>query len=242
MNLSGSIEVFSPKQYSRIGGAIYLIIIVAGLFAEVFVRNKLVVSGDATATAANIMASPVLWRIGICADLIMQACDLPLIVIFYVLLKPVNKTLALLNLTFNLIQTAVLVANKLNLLAALFLLGDADYLKAFDPQQLHTLSYLSIKLHDYGFGVGLIFFGFVCLIEGHLISRSSYFPKALGIMMQVAGLCYLTNSFLMLLSPKLASTLFPFILMPCLIAELSLAIWMIVRGVKDQPEGMQVDR
>src|SRR5438128_7762904 len=116
----------SPQVYARIGGVLYLIIIVAGLFGEAFVRDKLIVSGDATATANNIMASQLLWRSGIAGDLIMHVCDVPLVLIFYVLLRPVNKNLALLALLFNLIQTAVLVANELNLLAALFPLGSAD--------------------------------------------------------------------------------------------------------------------
>jgi hypothetical protein len=222
---------FSPQTYTRIGGVIYLIIIVAGLFAEIFVRSKLVVSGDPAATVSNIASSPLLWRIGICADLIMQVCDLPLIMIFYVLLRPINKNLALLNLLMNLIQTAVLVANKLNLLIPLFLTGNAEYLKAFDPQQLQTLAYLSITLHGYGLGVGLIFFGFVCLIEGYLIFKSGYFPKTLGVLMQVAGVCYLTNSFALLLSPELADALFPLILLPCLVAELLLALWMVIKGI-----------
>jgi len=231
MSLKEDASRFSPQTYARIGGVIYLIIIFAGLFAELFVRNKLVVSGDATATANNIMSSQLLWRIGICADLVMQVCDLPLIMIFYVLLKPVNKNLALLNLLLNVIQTAVLVANKLNLLGALFFLGDAEYLKAFDLQQLQVLSYLSIKLHGYGFGVGLIFFGFVCLLEGYLIFKSGYFPKTLGLLMQVAGVCYLTNSFALLLFPSLADALFPAILIPSFVAELSLALWLLVKGV-----------
>ena len=232
MNSAFGTSEFSPKKYARIGGWLYLIIILAGMFAEVFVRNKLFVSGDPTATADNIMNNQFLWRIGISADLIMQVCDLPLMLIFYLLLKPVNKTIALLNLLFNLIQTAVLVANKLSLLNALFLLGDAAYLKTFNPDHLYTLSYLSIKLHEFGFGVGLIFFGFVCLLEGYLIIKSGYIPKTIGILMQIAGLCYLTNSFALILVPKLANILFPVILMPCLIGELSLCLWLIIKGVK----------
>jgi hypothetical protein len=131
-------------KYARVGGVIYLIIIVAGIFGELFVRGKLVVHGDVAATAANIIASPLLWRIGISGDLLMQLCDIPLMLIFYVLLKPVNKNLALMNLLFNMIQTAVLVANKLNLLMPLFLLGDAAYLSTVDPNQLHVLAYLFI--------------------------------------------------------------------------------------------------
>ncbi|SHM00541.1 DUF4386 domain-containing protein [Flavobacterium chilense] len=218
----------SPQLYARIAGILYLVIIVMGFFAETFVRNKLFVSGNPTATAHNITFFQFQWKIGITADLIMQICDLPVMIILYYLLKPVNKKLALLNLSFNLIQTAVLVANKLNLLAALFFLGDAEYLKSFSPDQLHTLSYLSIKLHDFGFGVGLIFFGFVCLLEGYMIFKSGYFPKAIGVLMTIAGICYLFNSFALILVPQLSSIV---ILMPCLIAELSLSLWLVFKGV-----------
>lgn len=231
MNPENKTIGFSPKLYARVGGILYLIIILAGSFGEAFVRNKLVVSGDASATAQNIMTSELLWRIGIAADLLMHVCDIPVMLILYVLLKPVNKNLALLNLLFNMIQTAVLAGNKLNLLAALFLLGERAYLKTFDPEQLHTLSYLAIKLHDYGFGVGLIFFGFVCLIEGYLIYRSGYLPKTIGVLMQVAGVCYLLNSFSLILAPQLATMMFPVILIPSLVAELSLSLWLIIKGV-----------
>lgn len=218
----------SPQLYARIAGMLYLLIIIAGIFGQLLVRNKLLVDGDAAATANNIINSESLWRMGITADLIMHICDLPVMIILYYLLRPVNKKLALLNLSFNLIQTAVLVANKLNLLAALFFLGDSEYLKSFSADQLHTLSYLSIKLHDYGFGIGLLFFGFVCLMEGYLIFKSGYFPKVFGVLMSIAGLCYLTNSFILLLAPQLSSIA---ILMPCLIAELSLSLWLIFKGV-----------
>ena len=221
----------SPQIYARIGGVLYLILILAGMFGVIFVRDKLIVSGDVTATANNITAFPLLWRIGIAGDLIMHVCDVPLMLIFYVLLRPVNKSLALLAVLFNLVQTAVLVANKLNLLAALFLLGGADYLKAFEPHQLHALSYLSLKLHDYGFGVGLIFFGCECLVVGYLILRSGYLPKTIGVLMQIAGVCYLTNSFALLLAPTFASIIFPAILVPAFMAELSLCLWLIVKGV-----------
>lgn len=218
----------APQLYARIAGILYLVIILMGIGAEALVRNKLFVSGDANATANNIMHADFLWKMGITADLIMHICDLPVMIILYYLLKPVSKKLALLNLSFNLIQTAVLVLNKLNLLAALFFLGDAEYLKSFSPDQLHTLSYLSIKLHDFGFGIGLIFFGFVCLLEGYLIFRSVYFPKTIGVLMTVAGICYLTNSFVLILAPQFSSIA---LLMPCLLAELSFSLWLIFKGV-----------
>ncbi|MDQ6471737.1 DUF4386 domain-containing protein [Flavobacterium sp. LHD-80] len=218
----------NPQFYARIAGLLYLVIILTGLFAEAFVRNKLFVSGDAEATANNIIHADFLWRLGISADLIMQICDLPVMIILYYLFKPVSRKLALLNLSFNLIQTAVLVANKLNLLAALFFLGNGEYLKSFSPDQLHTLAYLSIKLHGYGFGVGLIFFGFVCLIEGYLIYKSGYFPKVLGVLMTIAGFCYLANSFASILAPELSSFA---LLFPCIIAEFGLTLYLIFKGV-----------
>ncbi len=221
----------SIQKTARIGGLLYLLLILAGMLAVIFVRGKLIISGDAITTANSIMASPLLWRMGIIADLVMHICDVPVMLIIYILLRPVNKNLALLALLFNLIQTAVLVSNKLNLIAALFLLGDADYLKAFDPHQLYTQVYLSLKLHDYGFGVGLIFFGFTCLANGYLIFRSGYLPRTIGALIQIAGICYLVSSFSLLIAPKFADMIFPAIMAPSFIAELSFCLWLIVRGV-----------
>jgi hypothetical protein len=218
----------SPQLYIRIGGLLYLTIIIAGVFGQLLVRNKLLVYGDATTTANNIMHSELLWRVGIAGDLIMHILDLPVMILLYYLLRPVNKKLAVLNLSFNLIQTAVLAVNKLNLLAALFFLGDAEYLKSFSPDQLNTLSYLSIKLHDFGFAIGLIFFAFVCLIEGYLIFKSGYLPKVLGILMVIAGLCYVINSFALIIAPQFSNIA---LLLPCFIAELSLTLWFIFKGV-----------
>jgi hypothetical protein len=121
-------------------------------------------------------------------------------------------------------------------------LGDPNYRQAFDPNQLNALSYLPLKLHDYGFGVGLIFFGFECLIIGYLIFKSGYLPKTIGVMMQIAGLCYLTNSFALLLAPTFASTLFPAIIVPALIAEASFCLWLIVMGVDVQKWNEKVRR
>jgi hypothetical protein len=221
----------SPQVYARIGGALYLFIIVAGLFGEMFVRDKLIVSGDAGATAANIAASELRWRLGIAGDLLMHVCDVPLALVFYVLLRPVSKPLALLAVLFNLVSTAVLVATKLSLVVALFLLGKGEYLKAFEPPQLHALTYLCVKADAYGFGIGLIFFGCECLVLGHLIRNAGYLPKILGVLMQVAGLCYLTNSFALLVAPKLADLIFPAILVPAFVGETSLCLWLLVKGV-----------
>jgi hypothetical protein len=132
----------------------------------------------------------------------------------------------------NLVQTAVLVANKMTLVLPLLLLGSAGYLsRAFPAEQLQALAYLSVRAHGYGFGIGLIFFGLACLLRGHLMATSGYFPKLLGRLIQLAGLCYLINSLALLLVPDFAGLIFPAILLPAFVAELGLSLWMIVKGV-----------
>jgi uncharacterized protein DUF4386 len=221
----------SPQLYARVGGVLYLFNILAGMFGELFVRGHLVVAGDAAATAHNIGASNLLFRSGIAGDLLMHVSEVYLIIIFYVLLKPVSKDLALLAALFNLLQTAVLVANKLTLFAVLVFLGNTDCLKAFDPLQLQALANASLTLHEYGFAMGLVFFGFTCLVTGHLMFRSGYFPKALGALQGIAGLCYLINSFALFLAPTRAAKMFPTILFPAFIGELSTCLWLLVKGV-----------
>jgi hypothetical protein len=229
----------SPQVYARVGGLLYLYIIVAGTFGELFVRDRLTVSGDATATANNIIASQSLWRISIAGELLMLVCSVALALIFYVLLRPVSKNLALLAVFFNLVELAIDAANKLNLFRVLSLLGGADYLNAFEPRQLHALAYLSLKSHDYGFAISLVFFGFACLILGYLLFRSGYFPKTLGVLMTLAGLSYLINSFTLILAPAYAATTFS-ILVLAFIGETSFCLWLIVKGVNIQEWEKQV--
>jgi hypothetical protein len=109
-------------------------------------------------------------------------------------------------------------------------LRGADY-KVFEPNQLQALASLSLALHEYGFGIGLIFFGVRCLVVGYLISRSGYFPKSLGVLQVIAGLCYLINSLALLLAPALANKMFPAILLPAFIGELAMGLWLLVKGV-----------
>ncbi len=228
-----SISEISPQVYARLGGILYLIIIIAGALGQIFIRGKLIVPGDAASTAGNLMASQSLWRIGIAGDILMHVLDIPLMLTLYLLLKPVNKNLAMSAVLFNLIQTAVLVVNKLNLVAPLFLLGNAEYLKALEPQQLQALAYIPLKLHDYGFGIGLIFFGCVCLIHGYLIFQSGFLPKTLGVLMALAGLSYLTNSATLILAPAYAEKVVP-VLALALLGELALSLWLIAKGINTE--------
>jgi len=221
----------SPKLYARIGGVLYLVIILAGLFAEIFVRGPLVVSGDAAATARNILASESLWRASFGAEMLIGICAVPLLVIEYFLLRPVNATIALLGLIFNVISLSIEFVTDIGNYAALLFLDPAAYLKALDPRQLEALAYVALRLHEQGFGVSLIFFGFVLICWGYLAYDSGYFPKTIGILLAIGGLCYIINSFALFLAPTLADALFPYILVPSFIAELLFCLYLIVVGV-----------
>jgi Domain of unknown function (DUF4386) len=221
---------------ARVAGVIYLAIVALGLFGEGFVRGSMVVGGDTGATAESIINSTLLWRTGIATDLLMYVLDVPLIVFFYLLLKPVNHPLALLTTAFYMIQTCVLAFSKLSLIAALSVLTSST----FPSVQVfaHGLAHLAISLHGYGVGIGLVFFGFACLVRGYLFFQSSNAPKWLGPLQALAGICYLVNSFALLLYPPLASMLFPAVLLPALVAELVLSLWMIVANQTELQRGI----
>jgi hypothetical protein len=221
----------NPQIYARAGGVLYLVLIAIGFYGEIAMQGRLVVSGNAAATAANIVAAEHLWRVGIVCDLVMHVLDVPLMLILYVLLKPVSTFLAQLGLLFTLVQTAVLVAFELTLLMPLFLVTRPAFVHAFEPAQRAALTSIFIDGQAYGFSIGLVFFGCACLIEGWLIWRSSYLPRPLGAFMVVAGVCYLVNTFVLLLAPAVAGALFPSVLLPAFVAELLLALWLLVKGV-----------
>jgi Domain of unknown function (DUF4386) len=222
----------SPQTYARIGEILYLFIIVAALFGEEFVRDRLIVLGDAAATANNILGSETLFRVGLAGEMLTCVCDVALAMILYVLLKPVSKNLALLAAFFRLTFVGIYGVAKLFEIAALVVLGRADYLKAFEPRQSHALAYLSLRVHAYGYGVSLLFFGFCCVLFGYLIHKSGYLPRIIGVLLVIGGLGYVVFSLAQMLAPAFAARLlFPWILLPAFFAELGLCLWLIVKGV-----------
>ena len=220
----------SPRLWARMAGVFYLITIVMGVFAEVFVRGALVVRDDAAATATNILAHEPLYRFGLAADLIMLACYIAVTLLFYDLFRPASRSLSLLAAFFSLVGIAVLAVNSLNHLAPLVFLGSAQYLSAFETTQLQALALMSLKLHARGYSIAGVFFGLYCLMIGYLVFRSGFLPRILGGLMAIGGLSYLTDSFAIFLLPTLATRL-PDIMMLGGIAELSLCLWLMVMGV-----------
>lgn len=221
----------SPRMKARIAGFLYLIVIVAGIFAEVFVRGTLIVSGDAAATASNILASEQLFRFGFAADLVAVAAYIGVTALLYELLKPVSRTLALLGAFFGLAGSVIMAANMVNHLAPLYFLADAGYLTAFEPDQLQTLARLSLRMHGLGYNIAIVFFGLHLLFLGWLIFRSSFLPRIIGVLLAIAAVCFLVNNFAIFLAPAFAARIPPYVMLPSLVGEGSLALWLLVVGV-----------
>ena len=220
-----------PQLYARSAGALYLAVILLGGFAEGFVTDRLIVPGDAFESAEHILHSPGLWQIGVGADLLVAILAVAQLWIEYLLLRPVSKSLVLLAVLFNVVSLAVESVSKLFLLLVLPALANTNYLHAFTPQQLQVLADLAYRAHGIAFNIALIFFGFACLVNGYLIFRSGYLPRLIGALLQIAGVSYLIACFAALFAPELANLISPVILLPALIGESSVCLWLLIKGV-----------
>ncbi len=223
--------MISNKNLARVAGLLYLIVIATGLFAEIFVRQAFKVSGDALTTANNIRTSEMLFRLGVVADIVNFICGLPCVLIIYYLFKRINKFLLQLALVFVIIQTAIIAVNLLNQTSPLLILGNNAYLRSFQPNQLATLSQLSLNIQVVGYAIGLVFFGVYCLLVGFVIFKSKMVPKFLGILYVISGIGYLINSFTMLLSKGFENPIFSYVAFPIFIGELSFSLWLLIRGI-----------
>jgi hypothetical protein len=222
-----------PLIYARVGGLLYLIIIVFGISSEVVIRSSLIVPGDADVTASNILQSQTLFRMGFVADSIMLLADVAIALVLYILLKPVNRILSLTAAAFRLMQAAILGLNLLNYYAALLLLTGAGYIATFEGKELNLLAMFFLNLHSHGYDLGLIFFGVSNLILGYLVIKSKYIPAILGFGLIGAALVYLSGSYTRFLFPSYVSFMEPVYIIP-LIAELSFCLWLLVKGVRVQ--------
>ena len=210
----------SPCLKARIAGVFYLLEMLTAGFA-LFVLRRLGVSGDAAATATNILAHQSLFQLGFAANLLGFACYIAVTSLFYDLFKPVNRSLSLLAAFFSLVGCTVGAVSCLFELAPLAVLGGAQYLNVFKVEQLQALALTFLKLHGQCFDISFVFFGFYCLLIGYLIFRSGFLPRILGAGMAIAGLGWLT-----FLSPALAHDLSPYILAAG-IGEVSLTLWLL---------------
>jgi hypothetical protein len=220
------ISEVSPQVYARLAALLDLGVITAGMIAQMVISGKIIVAGDASATAANILAQKDLFQLGFTVYLIEMSCQIAQTVLFYILLKPVNRNIALLALVFSLIGCTIKTLSRLFYIAPLLVLGGSPYLNIFSAEQLQALALLLLNVNDLAAGIALAFFGFSTFMNGYLIFNSNFLPRILGVLSMLGGLGWLT-----FLYPPLGNQLVIFVLLFALIGSTSQILWLLVKGV-----------
>jgi hypothetical protein len=218
----------SLRQAAIVAGFSLLIMTILAPIANFIGYHNLIMPGNAEKTASNIIASEGLFRVSICIFLVVAILDVVVAWALYILLKPVNKILSLLSAWLRLVYAAIFGIALFNLLNVLQLLSGAEYLKAFKPDQLHAQVLIFMNGFNNGWDIGLVFFGLHLLILGYLIFKSGYFPKILGILVIIASLGYITDSFGRFLSPKYHLS----IVMYTFVGEVLLIFWLFWNGIR----------
>jgi len=216
---------------ARVAGAVYLVLALTGLFTLMYVPEKLIVRGDATATAANTLAHETFFRVGIVGDLFGSIIFIFVGMALYRLLSGVNKTWAQTMLALVLVSAAVGFLNELNNIAALILFRGADFLSVFDKAQRDALGMLFIRLHSHGNFTNELFWGLWLFPFGLLVFRSGFLPRFLGVWLMINCFGYLALSVTALLFPPYYDRAFR-IATPVLLGEVAIILWLLIKGAK----------
>jgi hypothetical protein len=220
----------SMKAYARAAGVLMIISLLAGAFGEAYAPSRLIVAGDPAATARNVVELDWIFRLGFATYLIEALCDVALALIFYVLLKPVSKAIALLAAFFGLIATATFGAAEIFYFVPPVLLRNAGAMQGFSPQQVQSLVLLSLRIYGLGGMALTAFYGAAWIVRGYLMIRSGYIPGILGILMALGGAGFVIRNFLLVLTPAFASSAFLFLMAP---GALAFAVWLLISSNRE---------
>jgi len=228
-------DVKTTQQQARSAGLLYFLLALSAPLGLMYVPGKLIVYGNATATADNIRASEWLLRMGIASELIHQTIAVFLVLALYRLFKPVDEALARQVVILGaLLSVPIMFVNVLNDVAALILVSGADFLSVFAKPQLDALAYLFLRLHGQGITVASVFWGLWLFPFGILVIRSGFIPRVFGVLLMIAGVGYLGSSFATLVLPKYAE-LAAQIALPLQFAEVPIIFWLLIRGARTRP-------
>ncbi len=220
----------SPRFKARMAGVFQLLEAITAASPGVFILGRLVVDGNAAATAANILGHERLFWLGFASLLIGVTCHITWALLMYELLKPVNRSLSSLATFVILVGCAIQALTSLFYLAPLLILQGGSSLSAFTAEQLQALALMFVKLNNYANDIDLVFFGLWCILTGYLIFRSTFLPRVLGVLLAISGL-----GWVIYLYPPLAYHLFmPYIAAASALGEIPLEFWLIVMGVNAQ--------
>jgi len=221
----------APLFYARIAGFIYLAAMALSIFAQMFILDRIVLEGDAAATAHNILASEGLFRLGIAIDVVIFASDVVIAWAFYELLKAVDGSLALLGAFLRVADGAILAVTAFSALITLRLLSGAAYLRGIDVSQLQGLARLFISARGSGFYVGFVFLGLGSTVFAYLLFRSRYVPRLLAGWGIFASAALALGSLAVILSPWFAANASLLYMIPMFFYEVPLGLWFLIKGV-----------
>ena len=219
----------SPKFYARMAGVCYLLGAQTSVFGQMVIPGRLVVSGSAATTAANILAHEFLYRFAVVLAFTTVPFHVVWAILFYKLFKPVSRSIPLLAALVMLLACAMWTLSVLFSLGPLLVLKSTSSFSAFAPEQMQALALVLLKLNAQAYDIGLVFFGLWCILIGYLIAGSTFLPRTIGVLYAVAGLGYLT-----LLWQPLAHYLYPYNLALAGPGEISLLLWLLVKGVNNE--------
>jgi len=221
----------STKNPGRYAGLLYVLTSIAGFFAMGYVPGKLIVHGNAAATASNILASETLFRLGIAGELIGQAGFIFVALALYDLLKGVNRRLASLMVTLIVVSVPIAFVNELNSIAALVLVRGADFLSIVEKPQRDALAMLFLNLHHHGFVVAELFWGLWLFPLALLVYRSRFLPRFTGVWLALAGFAWVIISLTAILLPQLEDNVYSYS-QPAILGEIAFMLWLLIKGAK----------
>jgi len=222
------------KRIARWAGLMYLLVILFGTFAELYARAQVIVPGDVSATASNIITQPHLFRMGFISDLIMQACFFLLPLFLYKLLKHVNEDQARLMVLSVTVGVAIMCLNMLNHFAVILLLEDGVLSQNFSTAQINEWVTFFLRLHGNGYYIAQLFFGIWLFPLGYLSYHSKLIPRIIGILLIIACFSFLIDFFLFFLFPNYSGSTSAAVTFPTVIAEFSMCLWLLIVGVRQE--------
>ncbi len=221
----------SPRTYARIVGGLYVVIFILGPFAFFLGRTSVVVPGDPAATIGNLMASESMFRLGMVAETIIVLIEIVVSAILYVLLRPVSRPFSLASALARFAQSILQAVNLFTAVPALLLLGGTGYLAAFEPDQLNVLVLLFMDVNAFVIIIWGLLFGFHLLLLGYLVYKSGFWPKILGLLLLLASLGYLAQSYGHILAPQYDDLLATIVVALSVPGELAFTLWLLIKGV-----------
>lgn len=226
--VAGSSDPDVIRRYARYAGVAMLLSIVFGALGEAYLPGKIIVTGDAAATVANIIAHPTLFRMTFATYLVEAFCDIILCVLWYIILRPVHRNLALISAFVGVVSMVTFAIAQSSFWASSVIVRDTGGMTAFTEDQRNALAYLSIRVATMIASLYLCFYGTASAIRGFLIIRSGYLPRVLGVLLMIGGAGFILRSVTYILAPAFGSSL---MLIPMAIAGIPLTLWLLVKGV-----------